>query len=156
MPSVEPGDPVPEIVLPRDGGGMLDLATLRGRKVVLFFYPRDDTTSCTREAVEFSHRLAEFEAAGATVVGISKDGVKQHDRFRDKHGLRVLLLSDAAGDVCEQFGLWVEKSMYGRRYMGIERATFLIDAAGVVRTVWPKVRVPGHVEAVLAATRALD
>jgi peroxiredoxin Q/BCP len=155
MPSPEPGQTLPKVALPRDGGSVLDLADLRGGKVVLFFYPRDDTSGCTLEAIDFTSHLPEFETAGATVVGISKDSVASHDRFRAKHGLQVILLSDADGEVTERFGLWVEKSMYGKKFMGIERATFLIDAGGVVREVWRKVKVPGHVEAVLAATRAL-
>lgn len=155
MSSVEVGQPAPAIVLPRDGGGTFDLATLRGRKVVIYFYPRDDTSGCTREAIDFSGQAEAFAAAGTEVVGISKDSVKSHDRFRDKHGLKVILLSDEEGSVCEAFGVWVEKSMYGRSYMGIERATFLIDAAGVVRRVWRNVKVAGHVDEVLAAAQEL-
>ena len=123
--------------------------------MVLYFYPKDDTSGCTLEALGFSARRADFEAAGAVVVGISKDSVKSHDKFRDKHGLGLMLLSDEGSDVTERFGAWVEKSMYGRKYMGIDRSTFLIDADGTVARVWRKVKVPGHVEEVLAATRAL-
>jgi peroxiredoxin Q/BCP len=155
MPSVEIGEPAPEVVLPRDGGGELDLADLRGSKVVLYFYPRDDTSGCTLEATDFTSRLPDFKAADAVVIGVSKDSVKSHEKFRDKHGLGVILLSDADGAVCERFGVWVEKSMYGRKYMGIERATFLIGGDGNVRGIWRNVKVPGHVEAVLAAVRAL-
>jgi peroxiredoxin Q/BCP len=155
MPSVEIGEPAPEVVLPRDGGGELDLADLRGSKVVLYFYPRDDTSGCTLEATDFTSRLPDFEAADAVVIGVSKDSVKSHEKFRDKHGLGVILLSDADGEVCERFGVWVEKSMYGRKYMGIERATFQIGGDGNVRGIWRNVKVPGHVEAVLAAVRAL-
>ena len=153
MPQV--GQSAPRIVLPRDGGGTLDLTSLTGRKVVVYFYPKDDTSGCTLEAKGFSAAAEAFEAAGAVVVGISRDSVKSHDRFRDKHGLKVILLSDEEGTVTEAFGVWVEKSMYGRKYMGVERATFLIDGEGIVRRVWPKVKVPGHVEEVLEAVRDL-
>jgi peroxiredoxin Q/BCP len=155
MSSIEIGQPVPEVTLPRDGGGTFSLADLRGRKVVLYFYPKDDTSGCTREAIDFSGAIADFDAAGATVVGVSKDSVKSHDKFRDKHGLKLILLSDEQGTVCERFGVWVEKSMYGRKYMGIERATFLVDGGGVLRQAWRNVKVPGHVDEVLAAARAL-
>lgn len=149
--AVETGQPAPKVSLPRDGGGTFDLSELSGRPVVLFFYPKDDTSGCTKEAVGFSERIGAFEALGAAVVGISKDSVASHDKFRDKHGLKMPLLSDEDGAVCEQFGVWVEKSMYGRKYMGIERSTFLIGEDGVIRQVWRKVKVPGHVEAVLKA-----
>jgi thioredoxin-dependent peroxiredoxin len=152
---LEAGQPAPDVVLPRDGGDTVDLGDFRGRSVVLYFYPRDDTSGCTREAHEFSARAAEFAAAGAVVIGVSKDSVKSHDRFRDKHALDLTLLSDADGDVAERFGVWGEKSMYGRKFMGIERSTFLIDAEGVIARVWRKVQVPGHVDEVLAAVRAL-
>jgi len=155
MSGVKIGEPAPEVVLPRDGGGELDLSDLRGSKVVLYFYPKDDTSGCTLEANDFTAQLPSFVAAGATVIGVSKDSVKSHDKFRDKHGLGVILLSDAEGEVCDRYGVWVEKSMYGRKYMGIERATFLIDWDGNVREIWRNVKVPGHVEAVLAAVRAI-
>lgn len=151
----QPGQSAPRIVLPRDGGGTLDLASLTGRKVVVYFYPKDDTSGCTLEANGFTARIADFEEAGAVVIGISRDSVKSHDRFRDQHGLKVILLSDEEGEVTEAYGVWVEKSMYGRKYMGVERATFLIDGEGIIRRVWPKVKVPGHVEEVLAAVRDL-
>ena len=149
------GAPAPEFTMPRDGGGAVSLADFAGRALVLYFYPKDDTSGCTKEAIGFTERLPEFEAAGAAVVGVSKDSVAKHDKFRDKHGLGVILASDEGGDVCERYGVWVEKSMYGKTYMGIERATFLIDGAGVVRQVWRKVKVPGHVDAVLAAVKGL-
>jgi peroxiredoxin Q/BCP len=152
--TIEIGQPAPEVALPRDGGGDFDLKDLRGRKVVLYFYPKDDTSGCTLEAQGFTAKAAEFEAAGAVVVGVSKDSVKSHDRFRDKHGLGVILLSDEGGDVAERYGVWGEKSMYGRKFMGIDRSTFLIDENGTVRRVWRKVKVPGHVEEVLEAVRA--
>lgn len=145
------GAPAPGFSMPRDGGGAVSLADFAGRTLVLYFYPKDDTSGCTKEALGFTERLPEFEAAGAAVLGVSKDSVAKHDKFRDKHGLGVILGSDEAGDVCERYGVWTEKSMYGKTYMGIERATFVIDGQGVVRHVWRKVKVPGHVEAVLAA-----
>ena len=122
---------------------------------MLYFYPKDDTPGCTKEAIAFTEHLAEFEAAGAIVVGASKDTAAKHDKFIAKHDLAVTLVSDAEGTMCEDYGVWVEKNMYGKTYMGIERATFLIDATGVVRQIWRKVKVPGHVEAVLDAVKAL-
>lgn len=152
----EVGQPAPAVNLPRDGGSAFDLGDLAGRTVVLYFYPKDDTTGCTKESVAFSETIEAFEAAGAAVVGVSKDSVKSHDKFKAGHGLKMPLLSDEGGTICETYGVWVEKSMYGRKYMGIERSTFLIDGAGVVQQIWRKVKVPGHVEAVLAAARALS
>ncbi|MGX0903117.1 peroxiredoxin Q/BCP [Roseovarius sp. MBR-79] len=147
--------PAPDVTLPRDGGDAVRLAALRGAPVVLFFYPRDDTSGCTKEAVAFSGLKAEFDALGAQVFGISKDSVASHEKFRDKHGLTVPLLSDEDGDTCERFGVWKEKSMYGKTFMGIERSTFLIDAEGRIAREWRKVKVPGHAEEVLEAVRAL-
>lgn len=149
------GDAAPGFDLPTDGGGAVSLESLRGRNVVLYFYPRDDTSGCTKEAVGFSGKTDDFEAAGAVVLGASKDPIRSHDKFVAKHGLKVRLLSDEAGTLCEDYGVWVEKSMYGRKYMGVERSTFLIDGAGVVRRVWRKVKVPGHVDEVLEAARGL-
>ncbi|MBT8457122.1 MAG: peroxiredoxin, partial [Alphaproteobacteria bacterium] len=137
------------------GGDMVTLSALQPKAVVLYFYPRDDTSGCTKEALAFTDNLAAFEAAGAVVLGVSKDTVAKHDKFRDKHSLGVPLLSDADGDVCERYGTWKEKQMYGKTYMGIERTTFLIDGTGTVREVWQKVKVPGHAEAVLEAVKAL-
>lgn len=154
-PTPEIGDPAPAISLPRDGGDTVSLADYAGQTVVLYFYPRDDTPGCTKEAIGFTEQAAEFAAAGAVVLGVSKDSVKKHDKFRDKHNLGVVLLSDENSDTCERYGVWVEKSMYGKTYMGIERATFLIDGAGKITQIWRKVKVPGHVDAVLAAARAL-
>jgi peroxiredoxin Q/BCP len=148
------GAPAPDFTLPRDGGGTVALADFAGRKVVLYFYPKDDTSGCTREAVEFTGRLAEFEAAGAVVIGVSKDPVKSHDKFKTKHALGVILASDEGADVCERYGVWAEKSMYGKKYMGVERSTFLIGADGRIAKAWRKVGVPGHVEAVLAAVKS--
>lgn len=152
---IEAGQPAPDVVLPRDGGATVDLRDYRGKAVVLYFYPKDDTSGCTREANEFSARAADFAAAGAVVIGVSKDSVASHDKFRTKHGLDLVLLSDEGSDVAERFGVWGEKSMYGRKYMGIDRSTFLIDATGTVAQVWRKVKVPGHVDAVLDAVKAL-
>jgi len=152
---IETGQPAPDFTLPRDGGADVTLSDLRPAPVVLYFYPRDNTGGCTKEALAFTGLMAEFEAAGVQVFGISKDSVARHDKFIAKHDLGVPLLSDADGDVCEGFGTWVEKSMYGKKHMGIERSTFLIDGSGVVRAVWRKVKVPGHAEAVLDAARAL-
>lgn len=148
-------DLAPDFTLPRDGGGTVTLSALRPQKTVLFFYPRDDTSGCTKEAIAFTGLTKEFEAAGATIMGISKDTVTKHDKFRDKHGLGVPLLSDAESDVCEQYGVWKEKSMYGKNFMGIERTTFLIGGDGRITRVWRKVKVPGHVEDVLETVRAL-
>ncbi len=153
--TIEVGRPAPEVALPRDGGGEVRLADFAGKNVVLYFYPKDDTSGCTKEALGFSEHIDAFEAANTVVVGVSKDSVAKHDKFRDKHGLSVILLSDESGDVTERFGSWVEKSMYGKKYMGIERSTFLIDGSGNVREIWRKVKVPGHVEEVLAAARTL-
>ena len=155
MSTVEAGQKAPDLTLPRDGGGEVSLSDFSGQKVVLYFYPRDDTSGCTKEATGFSTALPDFEAAGAVVIGVSKDSVKSHDKFRAKHDLGIILASDENGDVCERYGVWVEKSMYGKTYMGIERSTFLIDGAGVIREVWRKVKVPGHVEKVLEAARAI-
>ncbi len=151
----ETGDNAPDFTLPRDGGGALTLSALRPQAVVLYFYPRDDTPGCTREAQGFTEHAEAFAAAGATVVGVSKDSVAKHDRFVAKHGLGVALVSDAESDVCERYGVWVEKKMYGKTSMGIERATFLIDGAGRIARVWRKVKVDGHVAEVLEAARAL-
>jgi peroxiredoxin Q/BCP len=153
--TIEAGQPVPDFSLPRDGGGSLGPKDFAGRKLVLYFYPKDDTSGCTVEALGFTASLPAFEAAGTAVLGISKDSVKSHDRFRDKHRLAVPLLSDESGAVVERFGAWVEKSMYGRKFMGIDRSTFLVGPDGVVARVWRGVRVPGHVEEVLAAAQAL-
>ena len=149
------GDKVPDVELVGMDGERVSPADFGGNKLVLYFYPKDDTSGCTREAIDFSALAPEFEKAGTWVLGVSKDDSKSHARFVEKHGLRVKLATDADGAACEAFGTWVEKSMYGRRYMGIDRATFLIDRDGVVKAVWRKVKVPGHAEEVLEAARAL-
>jgi len=153
MPNVN--DTAPDFTLPRDGGGTVSLAELAGAPVVLFFYPKDDTSGCTKESIAFSELYAEFQALGAHVFGISKDSVAKHDKFRAKHGLSVPLLSDEGTTTCEDYGVWKEKSMYGKTYMGIERTTVLIGADGKIAQIWPKVKVAGHAEAVLAAVKAL-
>ena len=152
---ISAGQTAPDFTLPRDGGTMLTLSALRPGKVVLYFYPKDDTPGCTLEGQDFSVRLADFTAAGTTVIGVSKDSVKSHDKFCKKHGLSIILVSDEGGATCEDFGVWLEKSMYGKTYMGVERTTFLIDGAGTVARVWNKVGVKGHADEVLAAAQAL-
>jgi len=149
------GTAAPDFTLPRDGGTEVTLSSFRPGKVVLYFYPKDDTPGCTLEAQDFTARLADFTAAGTTVIGISKDSVKAHDKFCKKHGLGVILASDETGHTCEDYGVWLEKSMYGKTYMGVERTTVLIDGAGRVAQVWNKVSVKGHADAVLAAAQAL-
>ncbi len=149
------GETAPDFTLPRDGGGDVTLSALKPAKVVLYFYPRDDTPGCTTEALEFTAQIAEFEAAGAKIIGISKDTVAKHDKFIAKHDLGVILASDADSDVCERYGVWVEKSMYGKTSMGIERASFLIDSEGRIAQVWRKVKAKGHAAEVLEAVRAL-
>ncbi|MBC7137942.1 MAG: peroxiredoxin [Defluviimonas sp.] len=152
---IAPGTPAPDFTLPRNGGGSLALSALRPKKVVLYFYPKDDTPGCTTEALDFSRLKDEFDAAGTVVVGISKDSVQSHDKFCAKHDLGVILVSDEGGDICERYGVWGEKSMYGKTFMGIERTTVLIDGAGKVARVWNRVKVPGHAAEVLDAARAL-
>ena len=151
---LRPGDKAPDFTLPRDGGGQVSLSDFKGSKLVVFLYPKDDTPGCTKESIGFSERLAEFEAAGARIVGVSRDSVARHDKFKAKHDLRVILASDEDGAMIEAYGAWVEKSMYGRQYMGIERSTFLIGPDGELIEIWRKVKVAGHVEAVLEAVRA--
>lgn len=153
--AIEVGDSAPDFTRPTDSGGEISLSALKGRPVVLYFYPKDDTSGCTKEAIGFRDALEGFEAAGATVIGVSKDSVAKHDKFKAKHELNFPLVSDEDGTLCEAYGTWVEKSMYGRKYMGIERATFLIGEDGMIRNVWRKVKVPGHVEEVLAAVKGL-
>ena len=155
MTRITEGVPAPTFDMAVDGGERVSLAGLKGRSVVLYFYPKADTPGCTNEARDFSALADAFAAAGAVVIGVSRDPVRKLDRFKDKYDLRVVLASDEPGDVTEAFGVWVEKSMYGRTYMGIERATFLLDGAGVVRHVWRKVSVKGHAEEVLTAVQAL-
>ena len=152
---LKPADDAPDFTLPRDGGDDVTLSALRPAPVVLFFYPKDDTPGCTKESIAFTGLAAEYEALGVKVFGISKDTVAKHEKFRDKHGLGVPLLSDAEGDVCERYGVWKEKKMYGKTFMGIERTTVLIGGDGKIIQIWPKVKVDGHAEAVLDAVKAL-
>ena len=152
---IETGQPAPDFSLPRDGGETVSLADLKGKNVVLYFYPRDDPSGCTKEAIAFTELLPDFEAAGTKVFGISKDSVKKHDKFVAKHDLKVVLLSDEESDMCERYGVWKEKSMYGKTYMGIERSTFVIDGDGKLSAQWLKVKVPGHVEEVLTHVQSL-
>jgi thioredoxin-dependent peroxiredoxin len=151
----ELSQPAPDFNLPVTGGGNVSLSELRGAPVVLFFYPRDDTPGCTKESIGFSEHLEDFKAAGAKVFGISRDTMAKHDKFTAKHDLTVPLLSDENGEMTEAYGVWVEKNMYGKKSMGIERATYLIDAQGNIARIWRKVKVPGHVEEVLDAVKAL-
>ncbi len=153
--TVVEGSKAPAFDLPTDGGGRVRLADLAGKTVVLYFYPKDDTAGCTRQATEFSAAEKSLRRVGAVIVGVSKDTVAKHDKFKEKHGLSVRLASDEAGAIVAAYGSWVGKTLYGRTYMGIDRSTFLIDGKGVIRKIWRKVRVPGHVEEVLAAVKAL-
>jgi peroxiredoxin Q/BCP len=153
--SLEAGDKAPAFTLATDGGGKVKLSELRGKTVVLYFYPKDDTSGCTKEACGFRDTMPKLTKAGAVVIGVSKDSVASHDKFKAKHDLNFVLGADTEGAVCEAYGTWIEKSMYGRKYMGIDRATFVIDGAGTIRNVWRKVKVPGHVDEVLAAVKAL-
>ncbi|MDG2285930.1 MAG: thioredoxin-dependent thiol peroxidase [Alphaproteobacteria bacterium] len=149
------GDRAPDFKVASDGGGEVSLAALKGKSVILYFYPKDDTPGCTKEACGFRDSLPDFSAANAEIIGVSKDSVAKHDKFKAKYDLPFALAADVDGEICGAYGTWVEKSMYGRKYMGIERTTFLIDGEGVLRGVWRKVKVKGHVDAVLAAAKDL-
>jgi len=155
MAELIPGTEAPDFDLPRDGGGTVRLSSLRGKPVVLYFYPKDDTSGCTSEAIDFSALKPEFDKIGVVVIGMSPDSAKSHDKFKKKHDLKVDLVSDETKNVLQAYGVWTEKSMYGRKYMGVERTTLLLDADGRIAQVWPKVKVPGHAAAVLEAARAL-
>ncbi len=150
------GDSAPDFSLPGDGDSVLALTDYKGKKnVVIYFYPKDDTPGCTIEAKDFRDAMADFEKANTVIIGISKDAVSKHNSFKEKYCLPFALASDAESDVCERYGQWVEKSMYGKKYMGINRATFLIGKDGVIAKIWPKVKIEGHVQEVLAAAKAL-
>ncbi|HMG50527.1 MAG TPA: peroxiredoxin [Inquilinus sp.] len=151
--TVEIGKPAPDFTLPKAGGGTVSLSALKGRKVIVYFYPKADTSGCTKEACGFNDALPEFSGVDAEIVGISKDPVPALNKFAAKYSLTFTLASAKDDDTVERYGAWVEKSMYGRKYMGIDRSTVLVDETGVVRGLWRGVRVPGHVEAVLAATK---
>ncbi|MGE0743990.1 MAG: thioredoxin-dependent thiol peroxidase [Rhodospirillales bacterium] len=153
--TVNVGDKAPDFTLPSDGGGKVSLKSLRGKKVVLYFYPKDDTPGCTTEACSFRDAMPDFRKVDAVIIGISKDSVARHDKFRAKYNLPFALASDEDGEIVEAYGSWVEKSLYGKKYMGIDRSTFLIDGKGVIRNIWRKVKVNGHVEDVLKAAKAL-
>ncbi len=155
MADLDVGDVAPDFTLPADGGSSLKLSSFVGKPVVLYFYPEDDTPSCTNEAISFSQLKSDFEKAGAVVIGLSPDSVRKHDKFKAKHALDIALASDEERKVIEAYHLWVEKKMYGRTYMGVERATFLIGRDGHIARIWRKVRVKGHAESVLDAVRAL-
>lgn len=152
---LKPGDKAPTFKLPTDSGVTVTSASLKGHPYVLYFYPKDDTSGCTREAIDFSLAKRKFDALKIPVIGVSKDSIESHVKFKTKHKLKIILASDPEVELAKAFGVWVEKSLYGRKYMGMDRATFLIDAKGVIREIWRKVKIPGHVEAVLAAAKAL-
>ena len=149
------GTAAPDFTLPRDGGGQVSLRDLRGKKVVLYFYPRADTPGCTKEAISFNGLHKAFDEAGVAILAISADPVKAQDRFRDKYSLAFALVSDETHRMLEAYGVWGKKSMYGRTFLGVERVTYLIDGSGRIAKVWPKVKVDGHAEEVLQAARAL-
>jgi peroxiredoxin Q/BCP len=153
--TVAVGQPAPDFAMPTDGGGTVTRAGLAGKPFVLYFYPKDDTSGCTKEACGFRDALPEFGKLGAAVIGVSRDSVASHDKFKKKYDLNFTLASDEKTDVSERYGVWVEKSMYGKKYMGLERATFLVDGQGIVRGIWRKVKVDGHVAAVAQALKAL-
>jgi peroxiredoxin Q/BCP len=153
--ALAPGAKAPSFDLPTADGGRASLSALKGKTVVLYFYPKDDTTGCTQEAIDFTAKAGDFEALGAIVIGVSRDDPDTHRKFIAKRALSLTLASDVDGAACAAYGVWVEKNMYGRAYMGIERSTFLIDRSGRVREVWRKVKVAGHADQVLAAARAL-
>lgn len=156
MTTVDTGTKAPDFTLPADNGQTVSLSDFKGQQVALFFYPKDDTSGCTKEAIAFSELLEDFKAAGTVVLGMSPDSAAKHDKFKAKHDLSVTLLADEDKQTLGAYGVWVEKSMYGRKYMGVERSTFLIDKDGTVAQLWRKVKVPGHAEAVLEAAKALN
>jgi peroxiredoxin Q/BCP len=153
--TLQDGEPAPEFDLRADGAVEISTAALSGRPYVIYFYPRDDTPGCTKEAIGFTEAYPQFQELGVEVIGVSKDSISSHAKFRAKHGLCFPLGADEGGSVVEAFGAWIEKSMYGKKYMGVDRATFLVDAHGRVARSWRAVKVPGHVEEVLAAARQL-
>jgi len=152
---LQPGDKAPAFKLVTDGAGQVSLSGLKGRPFVLYFYPKDNTSGCTKEAVAFTKLFKKFSELGVILIGVSKDSVASHDKFKTNYRLSVTLASDPDTKVAQAYGVWGEKSMYGRKYMGMERATFLVDAKGKIRQIWRKVKIPGHAEAVLAAAKSL-
>ena len=155
MADLTQGSPAPEIDLPCDNGGHFTLSDMKGEKVLVYFYPKDDTSGCTTQACSFNDNLKALERLGVAVVGISKCSVKKHDKFKAKYDLKFALASDEQGDVCERYGVWAEKSMYGKKYMGILRTSFLIDEHGTIQKIWPKVKIEGHTEEILAELKKL-
>ena len=155
MSELKIGDQAPDFKLPKDGDGEITLSSLKGQKVVVYFYPKDDTPGCTKQACGFSDALPSLNKLGTQVIGISKDPVKKHDKFKAKYDLKFPLASDEESDVCERYGVWKEKSMYGKTYMGIERSTFLIDEDGKIAEIWRKVKVKEHIDAVQSAIEGL-
>jgi len=153
--SLKEGDKLPAFTLPTDEGGEVSAKSLKGKRAVLYFYPKDNTSGCTKEACDFRDAQRDFKKAGVEVIGISKDSLKSHAGFRTKQKLNFALGSDEDGKACNAFGTWIEKSLYGRKYMGIERATFLVDEKGVIRKIWHKVKVPGHVKEVLESAKEI-
>lgn len=151
MAELKAGDRAPDFSMPATSGKTLSLGDFKGKKLVLYFYPKDDTSGCTAEACDFRDSMAPLNDIGIDVIGVSKDSVKSHEKFKAKYDLNFELASDETGTVCENYGVWAEKSMYGRKYMGIERTTFLIDENGVIAQIWPKVKVPGHVAEIIKA-----
>ncbi len=156
MPDLKEGDKAPDFSLPTDGNKEITLSDFKGKNVVLYFYPKDDTPGCTKESCGFRDALPDFESLNAAIIGLSKCSVKKHDKFKEKYKLNFPLASDENGSTCEDYMTWVEKSMYGRKYMGIERSTFLIDENGVITKIWRKVKVPGHAEDVQKALAELE
>jgi peroxiredoxin Q/BCP len=148
-------DRAPAFKLATDSDGEISSAALKGRPYVLYFYPKDDTSGCTREAIDFSAARKKFETLGVEIVGVSKDSTTSHEKFRKKHKLNIILASDAEIKAAQAYGVWVQKTLYGRKYMGMDRATYLVDTKGVIRQIWRKVKVPGHAEAVLDAAKSL-
>ncbi|MGB4057948.1 MAG: thioredoxin-dependent thiol peroxidase [Alphaproteobacteria bacterium] len=155
MPDLKPGDAAPDFCMPTDGNGTVRLIDFKGRKLVLYFYPKDDTPGCTMESCDFRDQLPDFNRLGIDIIGISKDSVARHDKFKKKYDLNFPLASDEKGDVCERYGVWKEKSMMGKKYMGIERSTFLIDETGKIARLWRSVKVTGHADEVKAAAQTL-
>ncbi len=154
-PSLQTGDHAPDFSMPSDTKGDISLSDLKGKIVVLYFYPKDDTPGCTQEAIDFSKKQDQFNKLDALVIGVSRDSLDKHKKFAAKHNLNVVLASDTEAETLQKYGVWVEKSMFGKKYMGIERATFLIDREGRLAKIWRKVKVKGHADAVLKAAQAL-
>ena len=151
MAEINIGDLAPNFTLPKDGSGEINLESLRGKNIVLYFYPKDDTSGCTNQAIQFSEKKDEFESKNAIIIGVSKDSIRSHDKFKTKYDLKIDLLSDEELSVANAYGTWIEKSMYGRKYMGMDRSTFLIDENGKIKKIWRKVKIPGHIDDVIKA-----